>query len=82
MGKKVTEAAELNLVKYVFDELNETKLAELRLIGIGCFVDGANWAIDKACKWLEENADTYIGVEGYAMLQDKFFEDFRKAMEK
>lgn len=38
--------------------------------------------INEACKWLEENADTYIGVEGYAMLQDKFFEDFRKAMEE
>lgn len=38
--------------------------------------------VDKACEWLEENADTYIGVEGYAILQDKFFEDFRKAMEE
>lgn len=38
--------------------------------------------IDKACEWLENNADIYIGVEGLAMLQDKFFEDFRKAMEE
>lgn len=46
------------------------------------FEDGWDAAIKAACEWLEENADTYIGVEGYAILQDKFFEDFRKAMEE
>ena len=38
--------------------------------------------IEKACKWLQKNADTYIGVEELAILQDAFFEDFRKAMEE
>lgn len=37
--------------------------------------------IEKACKWLENNADAYIGVESYAILRDNFFEDFRKAMQ-
>lgn len=38
--------------------------------------------IEKVCEWLQKNADTYIGVEGLALLQDAFFEDFRKAMEE
>ena len=38
-----------------------------------------NALIKKACEWLQKNADTYIGVEGLAILQDAFFEDFRKA---
>lgn len=46
------------------------------------FEAGWDAACDKACEWLEKNADAYIGVEGYAMLQDKFFEDFCKAMEE
>ena len=37
--------------------------------------------LDKACKWLEEHADTYIGVEGLPILSDNFFSDFNKAME-
>lgn len=41
---KVIEAAKLNLIKYVFDEsVNETKISELRQIGVGNFIDGANW---------------------------------------
>lgn len=46
------------------------------------FVSGVDWAIDKACEWLEEHADTYIGVEGLPILSDKFFSDFKKAMEE
>lgn len=41
---KVTEAAKLNLIKYIFDEsANEIQLSELKKVGIGSFIDGAEW---------------------------------------
>lgn len=44
--------------------------------------------IEKACKWLEENAEKYIWYSDYAEntdddtcgMNDDFIEDFRKAM--
>ncbi|MCR5578611.1 MAG: hypothetical protein K6F74_05295 [Prevotella sp.] len=53
-------------------------------------VDGAQWQklqmIDKACKWLDENAAKYLidkSVHGVKMtgLDTSFTEDFKKAME-
>jgi hypothetical protein len=41
---KVIEAAKLNLIKYIFDEsANEIQLSELKKVGIGSFIDGAEW---------------------------------------
>ena len=41
--------------------------------------------IDKACKWLKENADKYTWYnefEGESVMTDFFIQDFRKIMEK
>lgn len=50
------------------------------------FIQGAEWAdetmFEKVCKWIKENIDHYIGYhfdESDTYLDDKFFEDFRKA---
>lgn len=42
--EKLKEAAKLNQLKYVFsEEVNKATISELKTIGIGNFVDGANW---------------------------------------
>ena len=57
----------------------------------GPFLNGAEWAdktmIDKAVKWLEENADKYLintwGGTGYVpKCSIRLFSEFRKAMEE
>lgn len=39
--------------------------------------------IEKACKWIKENFECYVGadVSPYYIYADEFAEDFRKAME-
>ena len=39
--------------------------------------------IDKACEWIKENFEYYVDVEvsSYYTYDDKFVDDFRKAME-
>ena len=48
------------------------------------FIDGARWAdktmIDKACEWLEKNADIYNN--GTIIALNCLIEDFKKAMEE
>lgn len=53
------------------------------------FIEGANWAIEKACKWLEKNAEKYILQEYHsssdsdeAYLPSFFYDDFRKVMKE
>ena len=40
--------------------------------------------IEKACEWIKENFEYYVDVEvsSYYTYDDKFVEDFRKAMEE
>ena len=52
------------------------------------FQAGAKWAdktmIDKACEWIKENFECYVGVDvsPYYIYANEFVEDFRKAMEE
>lgn len=46
--EKLKEAAKLNQLKYVFsEEVNKATISELKTIGIGNFVDGANWMMEQ-----------------------------------
>ena len=51
------------------------------------FEEGAKWAdktmIEKACKWIKENFEDYVGVDvsPYYIYNDDFVEAFRKAIE-
>ena len=40
--------------------------------------------IDKACEWIKKNFEYYVDVEvsSYYTYEDKFVDDFRKAMEE
>lgn len=48
------------------------------------YKQGYHDAIEKACKWIKENFEYYVDVEvsSYYTYEDKFVEDFRKAMEE
>ena len=45
---------------------------------------GYHDAAEKACEWIKENFEYYVDVEvsSYYTYEDKFVEDFRKAMEE
>jgi hypothetical protein len=48
--------------------------------------DGYKDAINKACKWLEDNANNYVTEHLFGcevdFKEDKMIEDFKKAMEE
>ena len=48
------------------------------------YQQGYHDATKKACKWIKENFEYYTDVEvsSYYIYDDKFIEDFRKAMEE
>ena len=48
------------------------------------YKQGYHDAIEKACKWIKENFEYYVDVEvsSHYTYEDKFVEDFRKAMEE
>ena len=55
-------------------------------LGKSCYIKGAEWMIEKAVKWLKENAQNYY--EDAAMHDncwyddEQMIEDFQKAMEE
>lgn len=81
--EKLKEAAKLNQLKYVFsEEVNKATISELKTIGVGNFVDGANWAINKACEFLTSYRRDYPDGTGYVagIIDDETIEDFKKYM--
>lgn len=63
-----------------WSDSNDIKLVEK------AFIEGAQWAdktiIEKACKWIKENFENYVGVDvsNYDIHDEEFADDFRKAM--
>lgn len=78
----IKEVAKLNQLKYVFsEEVNKATIFELKTIGIGNFVDGANWAIDKACEWLRNNV-VPNGAFSTLAFKEEDIQMLKKAMEE
>lgn len=81
--EKLKEAAKLNQLKYVFDDtLDNAKINELKTIGIGNFIDGANWAINKACEWLKFNYTEFLNSSRLGIDIDEMIKDFKMDMKE
>lgn len=74
--EKLNEAAKINQLKYFFDEtVNETKISELRQIGVGNFVDGANWMMEQMMKGAVTADVGYYNQRGLSLYPKKSLEE-------